>query len=143
MQGKATFAQVRGVCVCVCVRVCVLVYRCETAGDILLRILKSVHTRLRERERESCSKQEVVVNKNFQVYPAYRVTYRPGGALPDPLSRAGNDALKTFDEYKASDFHCQAQNVLLPHMLCHRREEAEATWQRHPGYGRWMQEKSH
>jgi serine/threonine protein kinase len=59
------------------------------------------------------SKTEVVVNKNFQVYPAYRVTYRPGGALPDPLSRAGNDALKTFDEYKASDFDRQAQNVLL------------------------------
>ena len=86
--------------------------------------------------------QEVVVNKNFQVYSAYRVTYRPGGALPDPLSRAGNDALKTFDEYKASDFHCQAQNVLLPHMLCHRREEAEATWQRNPAYNRWLQEKS-
>jgi hypothetical protein len=59
------------------------------------------------------SKTEVVVNKNFQVYPAYRVTYRPGGALPDPLSRAGKDALKTFDEYKASDFHRQAQDVLL------------------------------
>ncbi len=26
------------------------------------------------------SKTEVVVNKNFQVYPAYRVTYRLGGA---------------------------------------------------------------
>ena len=59
------------------------------------------------------SKTEVVVNKNFQVYPAYRVTYRPGGALPDPLSRAGNDALKTFDEYKASDFDREAQDVLL------------------------------
>ena len=54
------------------------------------------------------------MNRNFQVYPAYRITYRLGGALPDPLSsRAGNDALKTFDEYKASDFDRQAQNVLL------------------------------
>ena len=26
--------------------------------------------------------------------------------------------------------------------LCHRREEAEATWQRHPAYNRWLQEKS-
>ena len=34
--------------------------------------------------------------------------------MPDPLSsRAGNDALKTFDEYKASDFHREAQNVLV------------------------------
>ena len=53
------------------------------------------------------------MKRNFQVYPAYRITYRPGGALPDPLSRAGKDALKTFDEYKASDFHRDAQNVLL------------------------------
>ena len=45
-----------------------------------------------------------MINKNFQVYPAYCVTYRPGGASPDPLSRAGKDALKTFDEYKAFDF---------------------------------------
>jgi hypothetical protein len=59
------------------------------------------------------SKTEMVVNKNFQVYPAYRVTYRPGGALPDPLGRSGKDALKTFDEYKASDFHREAQHVLL------------------------------
>ena len=59
------------------------------------------------------SKTEVVVNKNFQVYPVYCVTYRPGGALPDPLSRAGKDTLKTFDEYKASDFHREAQDVLL------------------------------
>jgi hypothetical protein len=58
------------------------------------------------------SKTEVVVNKNFQVFPAYRVTYRPGGALPDPL-KMGKGALNTFDEYKASDFHRQAQNVLL------------------------------
>jgi hypothetical protein len=53
------------------------------------------------------------VKRNFQVYPAYRITYRPGGALPDPLSRAGNDALKTLDEYTASDFDRQAQDVLL------------------------------
>jgi hypothetical protein len=60
------------------------------------------------------SKTEVVVNRNFQVYPAYRITYCVGDtALPDPLRRAGNDALKTFDEYKASDFHRQARNVLL------------------------------
>jgi hypothetical protein len=59
------------------------------------------------------SKTEVVVNRNFQVYPAYRISYRPGGALPDPLSRAGNDDLTTFDEYKGSDFHRQAENVLL------------------------------
>ena len=45
-----------------------------------------------------------MINKNFQVYPAYCVTYRPGGALSDPLSRAGKDALKTYDEYKDSDF---------------------------------------
>jgi hypothetical protein len=59
------------------------------------------------------SKTEVVVNKNFQVYPAYRITYRPGGGLPDPLGMEGKHSLKTFDEYKASDFHRQAQNVLL------------------------------
>jgi len=59
------------------------------------------------------SKTEMVVNKNFQVYPACRVTYRPGGALPDPLSTAGKDALKTFDEYKVSDLHREAQHVLL------------------------------
>ena len=47
------------------------------------------------------SKTEVVVNKNFQVFPAYRITYRPGRALPDP-ARAGKEALKTFDEHKAS-----------------------------------------
>ena len=58
------------------------------------------------------SKTEVVVNKNFQVYPAYRITYR-GGGLPDPLGREGKHSLKTFDEYKASDFHREAQNVLL------------------------------
>jgi hypothetical protein len=32
------------------------------------------------------SKTEVVVNRNFQVYLTYRITYR-GGALPDPLRR--------------------------------------------------------
>jgi hypothetical protein len=53
---------------------------------------------------ESRKSKTEVVNKNFQVYPAYRVTYRPGEGLPDPLSTAGKDALKTFDEYKASDF---------------------------------------
>ena len=52
------------------------------------------------------------MNKNFHVYPAYRITYR-GGGLPDPLGREGKHSLKTFDEYKASDFHREAQNVLL------------------------------
>jgi hypothetical protein len=59
------------------------------------------------------SKTEVVVNKNFQVYPAYRITYSPGPALSDPLSREGNAALKTFDEYIASDWHRRARDVLL------------------------------
>jgi hypothetical protein len=57
-------------------------------------------------------KTEVVVNKNIQVYPAYRITYSPGAALP-PLSREGKSLLKTFDEYIASDWHRRARNVLL------------------------------
>ena len=59
------------------------------------------------------SHTEVVVNKNFQVFPAYRITYRPGAALPDPLSREGREFLKTLHEYTASDWHRQARDVLL------------------------------
>jgi len=59
------------------------------------------------------SHTEVVVNKNFQVFPAYRITYRPGAALPDPLSREGKVLLKTLHEYTASDWHRQARDVLL------------------------------
>ena len=59
------------------------------------------------------SKTEVVVNKNFQVYPAYRITYSPGAALSDPLLKEGKEALKTFDEYIASDWHHRARDVLL------------------------------
>ena len=51
------------------------------------------------------------MNKNFQVSRVSR-HLTLGGALPDPLS-AGEDALKTFDEYKASDFDREAQDVLL------------------------------
>ena len=59
------------------------------------------------------SKTEVVVNKNFQAFPAYLITYRPGPPLPDPLSSAGKGALKTFDDYIVSNFHRKACNVLL------------------------------
>ena len=59
------------------------------------------------------SKTEVVVNTNFQVYPAYRITYSPGAALSDPLLKEGKEALKTFDEYIASDWHHRARDVLL------------------------------
>ena len=59
------------------------------------------------------SKTEVVVNRNLQAFPAFRVTYRPGAALPDPLSKAGNGALKTFDDYTASDFHREARGMLM------------------------------
>ena len=59
------------------------------------------------------SKTEVVVNKNFQAFPAYLITYRPGPPLPDPLSSAGKGALKTFDDYIVSKFHRKACNVLL------------------------------
>ena len=59
------------------------------------------------------SKTEVVVNKNFQVYPAYRITYSPGAALSDPLGKEGRESLKTFDEYIDSDWHRQARDVLF------------------------------
>ena len=56
------------------------------------------------------SKTEVVVNRSFQAFPAYRITYqlRPGAALPNPLSPEGRGALQTLDEYLASDFHRSA-----------------------------------
>ena len=59
------------------------------------------------------SKTEVVVNRNLQAFPAFRVTYRLGAALPDALSRAGNEALKTLDEYTGSDLHRKACGVLM------------------------------
>ena len=59
------------------------------------------------------SKTEVVVNRNLQAFPAFRVTYRPGAALPDPLSKSGSGALKTFDDYTSSDFHRQARAMLM------------------------------
>jgi hypothetical protein len=58
------------------------------------------------------SNTEVVVNRNFQVYPAYRITYRPGAALPDPISREGKEALKTFYECIDSDWHRRARDLL-------------------------------
>jgi len=59
------------------------------------------------------SHTEVVVNKNFQVFPAYRITYRTGVALPDPLRREGKVFLKTLHEHTASDWHRRARDVLL------------------------------
>ena len=49
---------------------------------------------------------------NFQVYTAYRITYRPGAALPDPISREGKEALKTFYECIDSDWHRRARDLL-------------------------------
>jgi hypothetical protein len=59
------------------------------------------------------SKTEVVVNRNLQACPAFRVTYRLGAALPDALSRAGNETLKTLDECTGSDLHRKACGVLM------------------------------
>jgi hypothetical protein len=61
------------------------------------------------------SKTEVVVNRSFQAFPAYRVTYQlePGAALPSPLRPEGKGALKTFDEYLASGFHRSARDGRL------------------------------
>ena len=56
---------------------------------------------------ERKSKTEIVVNRSYQVFPAYRVSYTLRGALPNPLGE-GMRNLKTFEEYTASDFHRQA-----------------------------------
>ena len=49
------------------------------------------------------SKTEVVVNRSFQAFPAYRITYQleHGAALPSPRSAEGKGALQTLDEYLA------------------------------------------
>jgi hypothetical protein len=51
------------------------------------------------------SKTELVVNRSYQCFPAYRITYRLNSALPKPV---GNPLLKTLDEYLASEFHRKA-----------------------------------
>ena len=64
------------------------------------------------RRREPQSKTEVVVKKNFQVSRISR--HLPHwGDLTRYAQQAGKDALKTFDGYKASNFHREAQDVLL------------------------------
>ena len=53
------------------------------------------------------SKTEVVVNRSYQVFPAYRISYRLSRALPSPTGGGRHD-LRTLDDCKVSDFHRQA-----------------------------------
>jgi len=53
------------------------------------------------------SKTEIVVNRSYQAFPAYRISYRLSRALPSPVAEGRRD-LRTFDDYKSSDFHRQA-----------------------------------
>ena len=50
---------------------------------------------------------ELIVNRSFQAFPWYRITYRLSRALSDPLGQ-GNRELQTLDDHKASHFHQQA-----------------------------------
>jgi hypothetical protein len=49
-----------------------------------------------------------VVNKSYQAFPAYRITYSLRCALPCPINKEGKEALQTLDDYKSSAFHRQA-----------------------------------
>ena len=53
------------------------------------------------------SKTEIIVNRSYQAFPAYRISYTLSRKLPNPLGEGRQD-LKTFEEYTASDFHCHA-----------------------------------
>ena len=48
-----------------------------------------------------------MVNKSYQAFPAYRITYSLCRALPCPI-KEGKEALQTLDDYKSSAFHRQA-----------------------------------
>jgi len=62
------------------------------------------------------SKTEIIINRSYQAFPAYRISYTLSRKLPHPLGEGRQD-LKTFveyttfeafEEYTASDFHRHA-----------------------------------
>ena len=50
---------------------------------------------------------QLIVNKSYQAFPAYRITYNLNRQLPNPI-KEGKQALQTLDESKDTAFHHQA-----------------------------------
>jgi serine/threonine protein kinase len=50
------------------------------------------------------SKTELIINRSYQAFPAYRISYRLASALPKALSKEGQASLRTLEDLKGSDF---------------------------------------